>query len=350
MATKFDVSALTLNPLEATEVSQAVIEQVFVMSELAENHDIQLGIQMKEQIVFVGQLGIGGEALTNCTPAEQDALAFTQKYWDPALIAGRFTNCQNDLNKLFKLFKKAQKANPDYFDKEGSEEMAMLSVAITESIKTSVNAKVWYSDLVAALFSGGGNFTNTTNLGLFNQFDGLFKQIFADGAIPRYTISENSGATYAAQTLAAGKSYTILKSLYNLADPRLLGDAEAKIYVTRSIYDNYLDYLETTEAVGGNIQVTEDGRKLLSYRGIPVKLQNEWDRIQNLYQNDGTVVFRPHRALMTVPGNIPVGTLSEDDLQSLESWYEKKDKSNYVDFAYFLDAKHLESYYSTVAY
>ena len=350
MATKFNVSALTLNPQEATEVSQAVVEQVFVMSELADNHEVMTGIQMKEQIVFVGQLGIGGEALVNCTPAEQDALAFTQKYWDPALIAGRFTNCQNDLNKLFKLFKKAQKANPDYFDKDGSEEMAMLSVAITESIKTSVNAKVWYSDTAGALFSGGGNFTNGTNLGLFNQFDGLFKQIFADGTIPRYTIAENTGATYTAQTLSAGKSYTILKSLYNLADARLLGHEDAKIYVTRSIYDNYLDYLETTEAVGGNIQVLENGRKLLTYRGITVALQNEWDRLQNAYQNNGTVVFRPHRALMTVPANIPVGTLSEEDLENLESWYEKKDKSNYVDFAYFLDAKHLVSYMTTVAY
>ena len=251
---------------------------------------------------------------------------------------------------MFKLFKKAQKANPDYFDKDGSEEMAMLSVAITESIKTSVNAKVWYSDTAGALFSGGGNFTNGTNLGLFNQFDGLFKQIFADGTIPRYTIAENAGATYTAQTLSAGKSYTILKSLYNLADARLLGHEDAKIYVTRSLYDNYLDYLETTEAVGGNIQVLEDGRKLLTYRGITVALQNEWDRLQNAYQNNGTVVFRPHRALMTVPANIPVGTLSEDDLENLESWYEKKDKSNIVDFAYFLDAKHLVSYMTTVAY
>ena len=101
MATKFDITGLTLNPQEATEVSEAVVEQVFVQNDLNQINDIQTGIQMKEQIVFVGQLGIGGEALTGCTPAEQDALEFTQKYWDPALIAGRFTNCQNDLNKLF---------------------------------------------------------------------------------------------------------------------------------------------------------------------------------------------------------------------------------------------------------
>lgn len=350
MATKFDVTALTLNPQEATEVGQAVIEQVFIMSELNEIHEIQTGIQMKEQIVFVDQLGIGGEALVGCTPAEQDALTFTQKYWDPALIAGRFTNCQNDLNKLFKLFAKAQRANPDYFDKEGSQEMAMLSVAITDAIKKSVNAKVWYSDLVADDFAGGGNFTNGTNLGLFNQFDGLWKQIFADADVYRYTITENTGVSYAAQVLADGKSHTILKSLYNGSDPRLQGNENSQFVVTRSIWNNYLDYLESTENSGGNIQVTEEGRTRLIYRGYPVVVQNEWDRLQNLYQNNGTVVYRPHRAIFTVPANIPIGTLSDSDMETLESWYEKKDKSNIVDYAYFLDAKLLESYMIATAY
>lgn len=350
MATKFNVAALTLNAQEATEVSEAVIEQVFVLSPLADVHDVQTGVSMQEQIVFVGQLGIGGEALTNCTPAEQDALTFTQKYWTPALIAGRFTNCQNDLNKLFKLFKKAEKANPDFFDKSGSQEMAMLSVAITEAIKVSVNAKVWFGDTAAAV-QPGGNFTIAGfNAKLWNQFDGLFKQVFADGAIPRYTISENAGISYAAQALAAGKSYTILKSLFNNADARLKSNADAQILVTQSIYENYLDYLETTEAVGGNIKVMIDGVEHLTYRGITIKVQNEWDRLVMAYQDDLTVHYRPHRALLTVPGNIPVATLSESDLHNLESWYEKKDKSNIVDYAYFLDAKHLESYMSSVAY
>jgi len=350
MASKIDVSALTLNPQEATEVSQAIVEQTFVMSELNEIHEVMTGIQMKEQIVFVDQMGVGGEALTNCTPEEQEGLSLTQKYWDPALIAGRLVHCQNDLSKLLKLFQKAQKANPDYFDKEGSQELGMLATAVTESIKVSVNAKVWYSDTGADTFADGGVFTNGTNLGLFNQFDGLWKQIFADGNIPRYTISENAGASYTAQALASGKGLTTLKSIYNNSDARLLGNPDAQFVVTRSIYDNYLDSLENIENTGGNIVVTQEGKRELFYRGYKVVMQNEWDRLQNLYQNNGTKVNLPHRAILTVKSNIPIGTLSEEDLQTLESWYEKKDKSNYVDYAYFLDAKHLESYMSSVAY
>lgn len=350
MATKIDVSALTLNAQEAQEVSEAVMEMVFVQNELADYHDIQTGVQMQQQIVFVGQLGIGGEALTGCTPAEQDALALTQKYWTPALIAGRFSHCQADLNNLLKLFNKAQRANPDYFDKTGSEELNILLAKITESIKTSVNAKIWYSDTSANVVGSGGVFTAGTNLGLFNQFDGLWKQIFADGAIPRYTISENSGGSYSAQALSAGKAYTILQNMYNGADARLKGAQNKYFKVTQSIYDNYYDYLESTEQSGGNLIITQGGVTTLTYRGIPVIAEPEWDRLQNLYQDNATTINLPHRAILTVAGNVPVGTLNDGDMTNLESWYEKKDKSNYVDFAYFLDAKHLESYMSSVAY
>ena len=53
MATQFDVTALTLNPLEATDVSEAVMEKVFVQTELNAIHNIETGVQMKSQIVFV---------------------------------------------------------------------------------------------------------------------------------------------------------------------------------------------------------------------------------------------------------------------------------------------------------
>jgi hypothetical protein len=350
MATKIDVSGLTLNPQEATEVSQAVMELVFVQNELSQYHEIQTGIQNKQQIPFVGQLGIGGEALNGCTPAEQDALDLTQKYWDPALIAGRFSHCQNDLNNLLKLFRKAQRANPDYFDKTGSEEMQLLMAKISESIKTSVNAKIWYSDLTAAVISGGGTFTNGTNLNLFNQFDGLWKQIFADATVKRFEITENSGANYDLQELASGKGYSILKSIYNGSDTRLKGADNKYFKVTQSVYDNYYDYLETTEQSGGNLILTQGGVTTLTYRNIPVVAESEWDRLQNLYQNDGTKVNLPHRAILTVAGNVPVGTLNDEDMTTLESWYEKKDKANYVDFSYFLDAKMLEPYMISVAY
>lgn len=350
MSSKIDVSALTLNTEEVTEVGSAVIERVFVQGELSQVHDIDMGIQHDTQIVFVDNLDVSGEAFTNCTPAEQSGLTLTEKVWTPKLIGGRYTHCANDLAQLLKLYRKAQRANPDYFDRIDSQEMGMLMAKITDAMKVSVSAKVWLGDTGAAV-QPGGNFTIVGfNSGLWSQFDGLWEQIFSDASVPRYTIAENGNATYVLQELAADKGRTILQELYEGADSRLLGDSDAQILVTRSIWDNYLTTIESLQGNGGIITRLEDGTVTMNYRGIPIIKMDEWDRTIRKYQDDLTVHFRPHRALLTVPSNIKIGTLSESDLNSLESWYEKKDKTNIVDFSYFLDAKHGESYMSSVAY
>jgi hypothetical protein len=350
MATKIDVSALTLNAEEVTQVSEAIVEQVFIQGELSQIHDVQTGIQHQKQIVFVNNLDVSGEALTGCVPAEQGGLTLTEKFWTPALIAGRYTHCAADLNQLLKIYQKAQRANPDFFDRISSQELGMLTAKVIEALKVSVSAKAWLGDTAAAV-QPGGNFTIVGfNAGLWNQFEGLFKQIFADATIPRYTIAENAGATYALQALAANKAQTIFQEMYEAADSRLLGSPDAQILVTRSIWDNYLKTTETTQGNGGILTRQEDGVISLNYRGIPVIKMNEWDRTIRKYQDDLTVHFRPHRAVMTTPSNIPLGTLSESDLNSLESFYDQTLKSNIVDFAYFLDAKFGESYMASVAY
>jgi len=350
MASKFDVSALTLNPEEVSNLSEVVVEKAFIQGELSAVHTIHTDLMWSKRINFVDNLDVGGEALTGCTPTEQDGLTFSEKTWTPALVAGRYTHCNADLNVLFKAFGKAKKANPDYFDRIDSEEMGLLATKIIDSMKVSISAKAWLSDTASAV-QPGGNFTIVGfNAGLWNQFDGLWKQIFADGTIPRYTIAENAGATYVLQALASGEAYNILKGMYDGADSRLLGDADAQYLVTRSIYDNLLTYIETKEFNGGLTKTMEDGRASLSFRGIPVVVMNEWDRTIRKYQDDLTVHFRPHRACLTTPDNIPIGTLSESDLDTLESIYDPVSKTNIVDLAYFLDAKFGESYMASVAY
>lgn len=350
MATKIDVSALSLNAKEVESVSEAVFEKVFMDTPLSQVHDIMSGISMKEQIVFIANLAIGGEALSGCTPAEQEQLVLTEKFWEPALVAGRFTHCANDLNQLLKIFRRAQKATPDFFDRIGSEEIGVLVARIVDSLMRSIDAKVWFSAKNAAVQPAGDFTIAGFNAGLWNQIDGLWEQIFADANVPVYTIAENSGATYVDQALSAGKSLTIFQSMYEKADSRLLGDPDAQILVTRSIWDNYLALTETKEFNGGITKRLDNGQMSMDYRGIPIVLKDSWDRNILEYQNDLTVTVLPHRALLTTPSNIPIATLNQSDLSTLDSFYDKVTKSNYVDYAYYLDAKFGESYMAVAAY
>lgn len=350
MASKIDVSALTLNPLEAQSASEAIFERVYVDTQLSAVHDIVTGITMKQQIVFIAQLAIGGEALSGCTPAEQDALVLSQKYWEPAMVAGRFKHCANDLNQLLKLFRAEQRVNPDFFDRIGSEEIGILVAAIVDALMRSINAKVWFGAKNAAVQPGGDFTIVGFNAGVWSQFDGLWEQIFADAKVETYTIAENSGATYALQALSADKAFKAFKAMYAAADSRLLSDPNVQLLVTRSMWDNYLVSTEDKEFNGGITTRLDNGQLAMDFRGIKIVMMDSWDRNILAYQNDLTVTVLPHRALLTVPANIPVATLNESDMSTLDSFYDNVTKSNYVDYAYYLDAKFGESYLAVAAY
>ena len=95
---------------------------------------------------------------------------------------------------------------------------------------------------------------------------------------------------------------------------------------------------------------TEEGTSRDTYRGIPIIVREDWDRNIRTYFDNGTTYLDPHRMILTDINNIPIGTLSEDDLKSLDMFYEKKDKTHYIDTAMTLDAKLLEEYMIAVAY
>tara|TARA_R110002167_G_scaffold81296_2_gene222680 strand:+ start:13022 stop:14083 length:1062 start_codon:yes stop_codon:yes gene_type:complete len=353
MASNINISALTLAAEEATEVSQLILEREFVNGALSQNHDIHTGILYKTQIPFAGKLSDAVKKSTGCTPNAGGAVALSQKYWDPEIFDVRFTHCAADLSKLFKLFQKESRINPDYFNKDGSQEMAMIYSLVAQMLRETLPVKVWFSDTAADDVDGSGVFTSGTDLDLYNVFDGLFKQLFAsitDGSTYHVDIAKNAGANYAAQALAADDAYNTLLAMRNKADERLLEDPAAKFYITRSLADNYRDTLRTKTLTAGFIEITENGKSQLMFDGIPVEVMYVWDRTIKALQDNETKWNIPHRALLTTPDNIPVGTVAESDFETLDSFYDKTLKSNITDVAFSLDAKFLETYMAVFAY
>lgn len=348
-----NVDALTLNPREAEDVSAVIFERVYNDSDLSEYHEIETGIDMKTQIVFAGRIGLLGRASTDCTPNDEGGFTMSQKYWDPAREDFRLAHCAADMPALLKLFKKAQRMNPDFYDLVNSEEIGIIVSAVEDAMVENMHRKIWFSDTTAAVVGSGGVFKAGTNVAYWNTFTGLFKQIMTDvtaGTTPRVTITANAGANYAAQALAADAAVGILGDMYNAADERLLASGEAFFLVTRSIADNYRATLRTKNLGAGFLEVVEGGRPVLYFEGLEVRTRFDWDRWIKGYQDNATKYNLPNRAILTTKANIPVGTLSTDDLTKLDVFYDRKDKTNYIDAVYTIDAKHLEPYMTVAAY
>ena len=190
-------------------------------------------------------------------------------------------------------------------------------------------------------------------LPIYNVIDGLFKQIFAEigtGDENYIEITENGGISYATQALPQDATLGYLTQAVNAADSRLLDDQMATFTISRSIADNYRDTWRTKTLGTGFLEVTENGKTKLIFDGYPLKVKSGWDRTIKSVQNNGTKWNLPHRFVFTTKENLPVATLSQDDLSTLDSFYDQYRKANITDVVFSLDTKHLQKYKTVAAY
>ena len=356
MPSLVDVSGLTLNPEEASQISQAVIEEEFVNGPIASMHDVQTGIHHQMQIPFVGQMSDAGKKATGCTPNAASGIVLSEKFWDPQLIDARWEHCAADMAGLLKLFQKASRINPDFYDRIGSQELGLITALIGQMLRHRIPNLAWFSDSVAGnVTADGGDITDGVDKDLFNIFDGLWKQIFAaipPGASNHVDIAANDGASFSdVKNLPVDFAFGMLEDMAEQADGRLLEDPSAYFAISRTLANNYRSTLRNKTLGAGFVEETLNGRPQLFFDGIPVNIMYEWDRkIEEIFRGGSTYTQPFHRAVLSTPDNLPLGTTSESDFDTLESFYDQYRKSNIIDFAMKLDAKLLESYKIVTAY
>lgn len=350
-------SGFSFNPEELKDWARVIDELTFGDPALNALHDIETGIKYNQQIVFAGRMGLMGKAVTGCTPNAVSGIVLTEKFWTPVDEDFRLEHCSADVNAQDKLLRQMSRMNPDFYNViEGSQSTigSFLVAKVIDGFTENLLRKVWFSDTAADTIANGGDLTNGTDPDYFNTFDGLFKQIFAEvttGDSNYVEITENAGASYVLQALPADASIGYLKSMYNAADSRLLTRDDKKFYVTRTIWDGYLNDLESIQNSGaGNTMINEGGQVTLTYRGIEVVRMDIWDRVITAYENNGTVYNLPNRAVLTTPSNIPVGTLADGDFGTVDAFFDRYNKVNVIDGVYTIDAKHLETYLTVAAY
>jgi len=356
MSALIDLSSLTLNEQEALVMSEAVFEKVYTKPELDRVHPLVTGIIMKTQIPFYGLLAtpVGKKDPGNCSVnAETRQISTSQKYWDPETISFRLTHCQVEMNNLFKMWKRAKVALKQW-EEIDNEQLAFMADRVIDATVSSILRLSSFGDEAAAA-APGGLITAGVSTTYFTPLNGLWQQIYTGVAattVVRVAISENTAASYVAQdSLASDRAHKIFKAMWEGADSRLLETQGLQFQVTRTLRDNWIAYLED-KSLGFTLGTAEerDGTGKFSYRGIPIITRYDWDRNIRAYEDNGTTWNKPHRAILTVPDNIPIGTSDEESFSEFDMFYDKKDKVHYSDVAYRLDCKLLEEYMITVAY
>lgn len=355
MAELINLAALTLNAEEARETADLVFENTYARPEITQVHGVMTGVEMDKRIPILGQFGLVGKVDPgSCgVNTETGQVPVSEKTWTPKLISFRMPHCQADVPQLLKFWKRARIAAKTW-EEVDNEMLAFLTDRITDATVQSILRLSSFGDTAADTVANGGQLTNGTDKGYFTPLNGLWKQIFTDQAgaalSHRYTIDENTEATYVAQgALAADRALLMFRDMYNNIDPRAFDGQNLVFQVTRSLFTNWQDFLEDKSLVF-MLNRTEEGATQWSYRGIPIVVRHDWDRFIRQYFNNGTTWYLPHRAILTDINNIPIGTSDEESLTSLDAFYDKTLKTHYTDVAYKLDQKNILEYNLAVAY
>jgi len=344
----FNPADVTWNGKEVMALSEAVIERAYKKPSLREFHTIIPGIVAKQQVVFLGRLGLVGKKNTgNCAPtANTQEIDLTEKFWMPEYIEDRFQECWTDLQETF--FVWGLKEGVNKADLTGTDFWNFLEDLLVDALEECILRLAWFGDTGAANYddSPAGHITNGVDLDYFTPIDGLWKQIFsAVTATPSRksgTITKNSASTYALQafddTDTSNKVVSkYFRSLITKADYRLRDQAGIRIYCTQSMFDQYVTELEST-GLDPSFEVITEGITVLKRSGVEVVAFNFWDRYIAAYESDGTKSYLPHRALLTIKDQLQIGTEEAKNFSELTAHYDPKDKDMTIDFGFNIDA------------
>lgn len=346
---------LTLGIQEATQESDLIKVNPYLTPDLSRIHGVQTGIINGKYIPILGQFeDIGKLDPGSCgVNSFSDALPVSQKVWDDKLISSRITLCADDIPIRLKFWMEQMKTSKRWELISAPLQQFILDRA-QEAVTRAIIRIAEFGDKSAKVVANGGNLTAGTNIALFTMLNGMWAQIFADDALAspliyRCVIAENSKATKAEQlALADNTAYETMKAMVVNLPPEAMAGKNG-FQITKSLWDNWVAYIENKSGAY-RPELLQDGMTKETFRGFPITVRSDWDRLIRKYHNLGATYYLPHRAILTDINNIPVGTSDTQSFSSLDSFYDKTDKKHYTDVAWREDCKILLEDSIAVAY
>lgn len=296
----------------------------------------ETGVVNGKKLGRVHSIGDVGKNRSGCKPTyEKPVVIGTEKSWalGPWQIAEElcYAELENTLAKygMNSGTEIGDLQNTPYWDHVL---MPLLEKAIIEMFWRIV----WFGDTDAKNITDSGIITDGVNIELFNMCDGLFKQlkaISADNPGQFTKIAANEETTYIKQKEAIrvpGVAIGIVDDMLSDCDSRIFDDSQAAIYMTNSLFKALRNDVKKVQNLHLEVEQIASGIKLSEYDGHSIIVLDVWDRLIKKFENDGTKLNAPYRALISTPNNLFVGTDDTQRVADLDVTFDKKDRMNYI--------------------
>lgn len=329
---------------ELRSLNELVVTAVLEAPELSRFHTLVTGIKNDRRIGIInGTFGLVGKAAQSCDPTPQCyENPATEKTWSPKYLEVIIDMCVDELNDT--LMKLAIKCGVDLYDLTKTEIFTFIMNILAKDIAKMVFRHAWFGDTSAAQFPVGV-LTPGTDPDFFNVIDGFWVQLAAIyAADPNLLIAMpgNTQATTALQFSVATPTLMLaaLQNLIDSAPAELTMQPDRVILVTQSVFQRYYRALQTPALTNCCVVETlQNGMTVTSIDGIPIIGIPLWDQWIRAYENNGTTLNDPHRAVYSTISNLNIGMVCTSLFDNINSFYDQRSRYNRIEAVDAFDAK-----------
>ena len=114
------------------------------------------------------------------------------------------------------------------------------------------------------------------------------------------------------------------------ADSRISADSGAVILLTKGLADALTYDIKKCYTQIMPWKTIFDGLDVATYNGVTLARVSIWDRMIAAYENTGTKLNKPYRAVYANINQLQVGTDADGLISDLDIWFDKKERRNYI--------------------
>lgn len=306
----------------------------FVDEALEQFFSFKQNVAQGQKLGWTGEMEDIGWAGAPCNPSyKTPAIAAAEKTWDIGQWSTPLKWCYEDFMNTIAEY--ALKTGTDIGDITSTDIMdVIIYPALDLAIKRMFWRFIWFGDKDAKNIAeeDGGNITAGFDVELFKPCDGFFKQLFtvaAENVSQHTTIAANSQASYALQMSKikeAGVAIGIFDSILENADSRISSLDGSGLFVTKSLGDALTKDLKREYKLILEWEQIFKGLEVSEYNGVPIYRISLWDRMIQKFQNDGTKLNLPHRAVYGSPKQLFVGSPAGQIISDMELWFNQDER------------------------
>lgn len=297
----------------------------------------ETGVTNGKKLGYIDSMGDVGEARSGCDPQYSKVnVTGIQKEWELGDWEIAKEICYDELentiaeDSLNTGTDRAYLQDTPYWDQ-------VLMPLLEKAMKEMFWRIVWFGDKDAKNIADGGILKAGINPKLFNMCDGLWKRlqaIIAANPNQHTEIAANAAITYLDQKngiLVPGTAIKIFDTLLADADSRIFDKPGSAIFCTNSMFKALrTDLVERYGKTTMPFENVATGITLSEYDGRTIIALDIWDRLIKKFEDTGTALNCPHRAIVCSPDNLFVGTNDKDKIASLSVHFNDKDRKNYI--------------------